>query len=96
MVSGLIAAMEQEHTRGEVINIGNPNEYTVLDIARLIVKLTQSSSTIEFLSLPADDPTRRKPDIAKAQKLLGWNPTVPIEDGLLQMIEEFKLEGHKV
>lgn len=79
------------------INIGNPGEYTILDLARTVLDLTGSDSPIEYLPLPAEDPTRRRPDIARAGDVLGWRPTVNLREGLrrtiewhLEMIEEGK------
>lgn len=91
MVSGIIAAMESADTRGQVINLGNPDERTVMDIAKLIKKMTQSQSEIIHSERPVDDPARRKPDITKAKKLLGWEPKVPLEEGLEKTIEYFRL-----
>ncbi len=70
-------------------NVGNPCEFTVLEFAELVKKMTNSSSPIEFQPLPQDDPKQRKPDIAKAQRVLGWEPKVGIEEGLGQTLEYF-------
>jgi dTDP-glucose 4,6-dehydratase len=72
------------------VNIGNPRELTVIEIARLIVKLTGSSSDISYHPLPTDDPKVRRPDIQRARTLLGWEPTVLLEDALVRTIEYFK------
>lgn len=90
LVEGLIILMEKEKARGEVFNLGNPEEYTILEIAKIIKELTRSSSEIQFTDLPEDDPIRRKPDITRAQKILGWQPKVALKDGLLKTIEYFK------
>lgn len=90
MVKGLIQAMEKPKTKGEVFNIGNPDERSVLGIAKLIKKMTQTRLEIVFSDLPEDDPTRRKPDISKAYKILRWQPQVKLEDGLKETIESFK------
>lgn len=71
-------------------NLGNPNELTVLEIAKIIIKLTNSKSKIIYKPLPEDDPKRRKPDISKAKKILKWNPKVNLEQGLLKTIDYFK------
>lgn len=90
-IEGQIAAMDKEGTTGEVINIGNPDERTILEFAQIIKELSNSSSEITFAEpLPEDDPTQRKPDIAKAKKLLGWEPKVKLEEGLLLTIEYFR------
>ena len=70
-------------------NVGNPREFTVLQFAELVKKMTNSSSSIEFQPLPQDDPKQRKPDISKAQRVLGWEPKVGIEEGLGQTLEYF-------
>ena len=72
------------------VNLGNPRELTVLDIARLTLKLTGSDSSIEHRPLPIDDPKVRRPNILRAQKLLGWQPEVELEDGLRKTIEYFR------
>ena len=82
--------MFTDDLNGEIVNLGNPNEVSVLEIANLIKKLTSSSSKIAFKPLPRDDPSRRKPDISKAKKLLGWKPTTSLEEGLRKTIEYFK------
>lgn len=73
-----------------MINIGNFNEITVLELARKIVALTDSSSDFVFAPLPLDDPLRRRPDIAKARKILGWEPKVSLDNGLIRTIEWVK------
>lgn len=72
------------------VNIGNPDEMTVLKIARKIIELTGSSSNIVFKELPADDPRIRRPDIKKAKKLLNWTPKTRLEDGLRRSIPYFR------
>lgn len=90
-ISGQVLAMETDGTNGEVINIGNPDERTILDFAQKIKELSGSGSEIVFSQpLPTDDPLMRKPDITKAQSMLGWEPKVGIEEGLLKTIEYFK------
>src|SRR3989344_130025 len=90
MVLGIKLAMFSENTKGKIFNLGNPDERTVLDIAKLIKNMTQSSSEIVFEELPTDDPRTRKPDISKAKKILGWEPEVAMEEGLRRTIEYFK------
>ncbi len=72
------------------VNIGNPGEFTMLELAEKVIQLTGSSSKLVFKPLPQDDPKQRRPDISLAQKELGWNPTIRLEDGLKQTIEYFK------
>src|SRR5499427_7072861 len=71
------------------LNLGNPEEFTIRELAETVIALTGSSSTIVHLPLPADDPRQRCPDISKAQKLLGWSPKVGLRDGLMKAIEYF-------
>lgn len=90
MIIGIKLAMFSDKTNGEVINLGNPQEKTILELAELITDLTKSSFKIIFENLPADDPKRRQPDISKAQKLLSWSPKINLQEGLLKTIEYFK------
>jgi UDP-glucuronate decarboxylase len=72
------------------VNLGNPNEFTILDLAERVIRLTGSRSRIVFKPLPADDPTQRRPDIRLAKQKLGWQPTIELEEGLRRTIEYFK------
>ena len=72
------------------VNIGNPRELTVMDIAQLVLKLTGSPATIQHNPLPVDDPKVRRPDIRRAKTLLGWEPAVTLEDGLEKTIQYFR------
>ena len=90
MVKGLIKAIESENTKGEVFNLGNPDERKILEIAQLVKKMTESSSEIVFKRLPEDDPTKRRPDIAKAKKILNWTPKIDLEQGLKETIKYFR------
>jgi dTDP-glucose 4,6-dehydratase len=72
------------------VNIGNPNEFTILDCARLVLKVTGSKSRIRYVPLPQDDPQQRRPDITKARQLLGWEPKIDLETGLRLSLEYFK------
>jgi dTDP-glucose 4,6-dehydratase len=74
----------------EPVNIGNPTEFTILEFARLILKLTGSKSEIVFKPLPVDDPKQRRPDITRAKTILGWEPKVNLEIGLQKTIEYFR------
>lgn len=89
MVEGIILAMEKGET-GEIYNLGNPDEFTILGLAELAKKLTGSTSNIEFKDLPEDDPTRRCPDITKAKEKLAWEPKVSLEEGLRKLIERLE------
>jgi UDP-glucuronate decarboxylase len=72
------------------VNLGNPNEMTIMDLAKRIIELTGSSSKIVRRPLPQDDPTRRQPDITLAKKELGWSPTVDLNEGLKKTIANFE------
>ena len=89
LISGLIGFMEQEQTSGP-INLGNPVETTMLQLAETVVRLTGSSSKLVFLPLPLDDPKQRCPDVSKAVALLGWEPKICLEDGLKETIAYFR------
>jgi len=90
LVEGLIRLMKAPDTTTEPVNLGNPDEYTILQLAETIIKLTQSRSPIEHKPLPADDPTRRCPDISRARRLLDWQPRVPLLEGLEKTIAWFR------
>ncbi|WP_277452462.1 UDP-glucuronic acid decarboxylase family protein [Janibacter sp. DB-40] len=89
MVEGLMALMATPHEVTGPINIGNPVEFTMLELAELVRELTGSTSRIEHRSLPQDDPTRRRPDITRAVNVLGWGPQAQLRDGLQRTIEYF-------
>lgn len=89
LVAGFMAMMNCENFIGPV-NLGNPSERTVRDLAERIISMTGSKSTIEYRPLPQDDPTRRQPDISLAREKLKWEPKVSIEQGLAKTIEDFK------
>jgi len=85
-VEGLLRLAALDKAEGQVINIGNTNEITVLDLAKQVIALSNSASQLSFQPLPEDDPLRRRPDITKAVDILGWQPKVPLEKGLLRLI----------
>jgi len=89
LVSGMIKMMQQSGFIGPV-NLGNPEEYTVLELAQKIIKMVQSQSKVVFKPLPENDPTRRRPDITLAKEKLAWQPTIPVEQGLEKTIEYFR------
>ncbi len=80
-------AKSEEHLP---VNIGNPNEFTILECAQYVLKITDSKSKIRYEALPPDDPKQRRPDITKARKLLGWEPTIDLESGLKMSLEYFR------
>ncbi|SFE08345.1 UDP-glucuronate decarboxylase [Bacillus sp. OV194] len=89
-IRAIMLMMKKDAANGEIINIGNPNEITVLNLAKLIKELTNSSSDIVFLPLPKDDPKQRRPNIDKAKKILDWEPKVSLEEGLGRTINVYK------
>ena len=90
LIRGIVALSESdEHSP---VNIGNPNEFTLLELAKAVIEVTGSSSEIVYEALPTDDPQQRRPDIGRAQELLGWEPSVELIDGLRRTIEQ---TGHQ-
>jgi UDP-glucuronate decarboxylase len=90
MVDGLILMMESPDSFIGPINIGNPDEFTILDLAKTIIRMTGNQSKIVFRPLPQDDPRQRQPDISLAGKMLGWQPKTNLEEGLEKTIEYFR------
>ena len=91
MVDGIFKAMFSDDTNGEIFNLGNPDEYTVKDLAHKIIDLTGSKSEIKYSgNFREDDPMRRQPDITKAKKILNWEPVVNLDEGLRKTIEYYK------
>ena len=89
LVNGLMALMSMNSEVHGPINLGNPNEFTVKQLAEKIIEMTDSKSQIVYKDLPADDPKQRKPDISSAKKVLGWSPTIEISEGLEKTIKYF-------
>ncbi|HET7035495.1 MAG TPA: UDP-glucuronic acid decarboxylase family protein [Thermomicrobiaceae bacterium] len=89
LVRGLRLALETPGTSGEVVNLGNPDERTVADLAAVVVRLCHSTSELVYYPARPDDPYQRCPDIAKAERLLGWRPTIDIEQGMKETIDYF-------
>ncbi len=89
-VEGIFRLATYDGLKGEVVNIGNPTEVPVIELAHLIMKLIPTAAGIQFLPPLEDDPKKRRPDISKAKKLLNWKPVVPLEEGLKKTIEYFK------
>ena len=90
LVAGLIRLMESGESCTGPINLGNPGEFTMIELANKILKLTGSDSEISFLPLPSDDPKQRKPDITLAKEILGWQPIVSLDEGLGHTITYFE------
>jgi len=89
LIEGLIRLMNAADLH-DPVNLGNPGEFTIKQLAEEVIKTCESKSGFTYLPLPADDPRQRKPDITRAQNLLGWNPTIPLREGLKKTVEDFK------
>ena len=90
LIDGLMAMMESDVEITGPINLGNPGEFTVKELAEKIIEKIPTTSTMEFLPLPQDDPVRRQPDITRAKTQLGWEPTIDLDTGLNKTIDYFK------
>ena len=90
LIEGMVRMMDTEDDFTGPVNLGNPHEFPVLELAERVIRMTGSTSKIVFKPLPTDDPKQRQPDIKLAKEKLGWQPTVELEDGLKRMIEYFK------
>ena len=90
LIEGMVRLMDSPPEFTGPVNVGNPNEFTMLELAQQVLKLTGSRSELKFEPLPADDPRQRKPDITLARQALGWDPSVQLEAGLKQTIDYFR------
>ena len=90
LIRGLVAMMTTGDEVTGPINLGNPGEFTIAELAAMVLEQTGSDSGIEYLPLPQDDPVRRQPDITRAKQVLGWEPTIPLTDGLARTIDYFR------
>ena len=90
LIDGLLAMMASDDSITGPINLGNPGEFTIQELADLVIEMTNTASTISYLPLPTDDPTRRQPNIQQAEELLGWRPTTSLAVGLEKTIEYFQ------
>jgi dTDP-glucose 4,6-dehydratase len=89
-IRGIVALLESDYVGP--VNIGNPNEFTILELAETVIDVTASASEIAFEPLPTDDPTQRKPDITLAKRLLGWEPEVQLREGLERTLASYRAE----
>jgi len=89
LLEGLIRLMNAEDLH-QPVNLGNPAEFTIKELANEVISICGSESKFEYLALPEDDPRQRKPDITRAQTKLGWNPTIPLREGLERTVADFK------
>lgn len=92
LVDGMIKMMNSRDGFTGPVNIGNPGEFTMLELAQLVIKLAGSDSKIVYKELPQDDPMQRRPMIDLAEKELGWKPTIDLEEGLRRTIEYFRIQ----
>ena len=90
LIDGIILFMNSKADVIGPINLGNPKEFTILELAKIVLSLTKSKSKIIYKDLPQDDPKQRKPDISKANSLLNWNPKIDLEDGIIKTVNYFK------
>jgi len=90
LIDGLVAMMNSGRDVTGPINLGNPGEFTIGELANIVIEKTKSGSKIDYLPLPVDDPTRRQPDISRAREILGWQPTIALREGLDTTIAHFK------
>lgn len=90
MVDGLISLMNSPREVTGPINLGNPGEFTMIELAKQVIALTDSDCELQHLPLPADDPVRRRPDISRAREVLGWEPAVPLSEGLARTVDYFR------
>lgn len=90
LIEALVRMMATDSSVTGPVNLGNPGEFTIGELAEMVIANTQSSSGIEYLPLPPDDPTRRQPDITRARQILDWEPTVSLEAGLAKTLEYFR------
>lgn len=90
LIAGVVKLMNSQDNFTGPVNLGNPNEFTILELAQKVIELTGSKSRISFKALPSDDPTQRQPDITLAEEKLSWRPKIPLEQGLIRTIEYFK------
>lgn len=90
LIDGLIKLMNSNDDFVGPVNLGNPIEFTIFELAGKVIKITNSKSELIFKELPSDDPQKRKPDISLAKKALGWNPTILLEEGLIKTVDYFR------
>lgn len=90
LVSGIIKVLNLKTNPLTPINLGNPNEFTMLELANLVIEITDSKSVLQNFELPGDDPKQRRPDITKAEKLLNWEPKIQLAEGIKRTVEYFK------
>ena len=90
LIEGLLAMMRSDDSVTGPVNLGNPGEFTIAELAELVIAQTGTTAGVEYRPLPQDDPVRRQPDITRAKTTLGWEPTIPLAEGLTRTIEYFR------
>jgi UDP-glucuronate decarboxylase len=90
LIDGLVAMMATSHEVTGPINLGNPGEFTISELADMVIAQTGTRAQVEYRPLPQDDPIRRQPDITRAKETLGWEPTIPLREGLARTVEYFR------
>lgn len=90
LIRGMLLLMDSDDSITGPVNLGNPGEFSMIELAEKVLKIAGSSSKLKYMPLPGDDPKRRKPDITLAEKLLHWKPEIPLDSGLKQTVEYFK------
>jgi UDP-glucuronate decarboxylase len=95
LLEGLIRLMNTDDIH-EPVNLGNPGEFTIKQLGEEVIKIVGNDCGFKYLPLPQDDPKQRKPDITRAQNLLGWNPTIPLHEGLVKTIEDFRNRAQQI
>ncbi len=95
LVAGIIKLMRAEVAPEAPVNIGNPGEFTMLELAQMVVEMTGTHSSVIRRPLPTDDPKQRRPVITRAKELLGWEPTISLREGLKSTIAYFEAELHR-
>jgi nucleoside-diphosphate-sugar epimerase len=90
LIDGIVRLAKREGLRGKLVNVGNPGEFTIQELARIVAELVGVDLNTVERDLPPDDPTRRKPDIALARALLDWEPKIPLREGLISTLDYFR------
>jgi UDP-glucuronate decarboxylase len=90
LIDGFMKIFHSDSDFDSPINLGNPKEFAMLELAEMVISKTKSNSKIKHLALPMDDPKQRKPDITRAQEVLKWEPSINLEEGIIKTIEYFR------
>ena len=92
LIDGMMRMMNGPDSFIVPVNIGNPGEFTILDLAQLVLEMTNSKAKITHMPRPKDDPSQRRPDIMRAKQILGWSPKIPLKEGLAKVVEYHRRE----